>query len=52
MFFHRWLLAGALALPACIPIFAMAAEAVTLTPEQAQTLGVRFNPYRALPSSK
>lgn len=42
MFFHRWLLAGALALPACIPIFAMAAEAVTLTPEQAQTLGVRF----------
>ncbi|MFD2756608.1 efflux RND transporter periplasmic adaptor subunit [Comamonas terrae] len=42
MFFHRWLLAGALALPACAPIFCMAADAVALSPEQARTLGVRF----------
>ena len=38
MFFHQWLLAGALALP----VASMAAEAVSLTPEQARTLGVRF----------
>lgn len=38
MFFHRWLLAGAIALP----VAGMATEAVSLTPEQARTLGVRF----------
>src|SRR5690606_20690461 len=38
MFFHQWLLAGALALP----VAGMAAEAVSLSPEQARTLGVRF----------
>src|SRR5574337_537983 len=38
MFFHRWLLAGALALPA----LGVAAEALSLSPEQARMLGVRF----------
>ena len=38
MFFLQWLLAGALALP----VAGMAAEAVSLSPEQARTLGVRF----------
>ena len=38
MLFHQWLLAGALALP----FAGMAAEAVSLSPEQARTLGVRF----------
>lgn len=40
MLFHQWLLAGALALPAA----GMAAElqAVSLSPEQARSLGVRF----------
>ncbi|MDR3003812.1 MAG: efflux RND transporter periplasmic adaptor subunit [Acidovorax sp.] len=39
MFFPQWLLAGALALPAA----GMAADAVSaLSPEQARTLGVRF----------
>lgn len=41
MFFHPWLLAGALALP----VSGMAAQAMssaTLTPDQARTLGVRF----------
>lgn len=38
MSFHQWLLAGALALP----VAGMAAEAVPLSPEQARTLGVRF----------
>ena len=38
MLFHQWLLAGALALP----VAGMAADAVSLSPEQARTLGVRF----------
>ena len=44
MFFHRWLLAGALALPAFTPVFCVAAEpqSVPLSSEQARTLGVRF----------
>ena len=44
MIFHPWLLAGALALP----VAGMAAEAVSLSPEQARTLGVRF---QALPGA-
>ncbi|WP_370678681.1 efflux RND transporter periplasmic adaptor subunit [Comamonas sp. GB3 AK4-5] len=43
MFFPQWLLAGALALPAA----GMAAEALSLSPEQARTLGVRFQTLTA-----
>ena len=45
MFLHQWQLAGALALPAA----GMAAElqAVSLSPQQARTLGVCFEPIKS-----
>ncbi|TYK69520.1 efflux RND transporter periplasmic adaptor subunit [Comamonas sp. Z3] len=43
MYLYQWLLAGALALP----VTGMAAEAVPLSPEQARTLGVRFQSIKS-----
>lgn len=42
MFFHQWLLAGALALPAAG--MAASSQPVSLSPEQMRTLGVRLQP--------